>query len=410
MLLKPLSVSLLLASLMGCGQVAPPSSAPRLYEDSCAGLFTAYATWAEGCLGARLPDAEKHDLLANCNVRAAIPGIHVAPAAFSDCAGKVAASSCAVLPVECLTREDIGSVESTFLGTGVDSFDYELFPRAAGAFPMGASCSLSAECLSGACSGSPNACGACIAVARLGEPCDAQHACAGSLCESGVCVDPGLPEGSACWVNGGGECQAKLRCTGLNGVCVARLGLGVGCTEDTNGFTEPCIEGATCSGSVCTAIEEAGPGERCDYRVHPCVGELYGCFDGVCRKPIADVPEGGSCTRDACATGLHCVSDTCEAPVDEGGPCGELASCVTGLSCLRDSDTSNHCGLGRAEGAECWLLGECASGFECKLGKGGGKCEAIYQHPIWCTDALPCSEGETCRSGVCIPLAICSEP
>lgn len=411
MLLKPLSAGLLLASLTGCGEIALPSQPPVYYEDSCAGLFSAYATWAGGCRGEKLSDADEHELLSRCTVRTAIPGIHVAPAAFSDCAGKVAASSCAVLPVECLTRSDIDNEQSTFLGTGVESWQYELFPRTPGALPMGASCSLGAECLSGACSGSPSACGACVAFARLGEACDAQQLCVGSTCDGSVCVDPGLPEGSACLVNGFGACQAKLRCVnGLNGVCAPRLGIGMACNEDPGDSSGGCVEGAVCSGSLCMAVEEAGPGEPCDNKVHQCVAELYGCFDGVCRKPIGDVPEGGSCDRDACASDLHCVASICEVPAEEGKLCSQLASCVSGLSCLRDSDTSNHCGPGLAEGAECWLSGECASGLECNIGKGGGKCAPIYHHPTWCTDAMPCGEDMTCRSGVCIPLAICTGP
>ena len=413
---KLFSFSLLLVALTGCGQAVlpldPPGKPsvgqdPSKYSDTCAGLFDAYAVWATGCLGTPLPDGLRDDLVAHCAAREALPGINVAPAAFHDCAGKIAASYCASLPLECLSPSDYAAQTTlTWLGGSVYPYYYEVFPRAPGSLAAGEGCSLDAQCQSGTCM-SQESCGICIDSKQVGEACDATSSCVNSACQSGVCVEVGVAEGGACYQGkGGSNCLSSLYC-GKNG-CVPRLAVGSPCSG--NG-TFVCQVGTLCRANTCLPIHEVHEGDACDSSLAPCRGEGLTCMDGLCRRPVDNVPAGGSCSFDTCVLGLNCVGGTCAVPVAAGGLCKHSDACMQGLTCLHaPGQKIGQCGAPPGEGGKCEEPWGCASNLYCQFTKGGGFCKAVGLPTTECDQFRSCGGSQVCRRGKCVQLDLCSAP
>ena len=414
---KLFSFSLLFFALTGCGQIVVPTAAPvvpdpvvpdlAMHRATCTALFDAYAKREQECVGTPISAALHDDLVVHCSAREALPGVSVAPSAFLDCAEKIAVSSCASLPLECLSpADDSAQTALTWLGGSVTPFYYEVFPRAAGELLAGKSCSIGAQCASGACA-SNETCGFCVDRKIAGEACDVTSRCLGSECIAGTCTETGTPLGASCQATkGDSDCLSSLYCK--DSVCVPRRQVGDACSV---GDLPICVPGSICRASTCQIVQYVKEGEACDDAVTRCGAEGTRCTDGVCRLPVDGVQAGGSCSFDTCAVGLHCSASVCVLPVVLGGPCAESAACLTGFACLGTSSGAGHCGAPIVEGADCQSMGECASGLWCEFAKDPtGKCRAAWSSSAPCGETTPCGGAEVCRSGECRPLDLCSVP
>lgn len=414
---KRFSFSLLFLALTGCGQIVVPTAPPVVpdpvvpdlatHSATCTALFDAYAKREQECVGTPISAELRDDLVVHCSAREALRGVSVAPAAFLDCAKKIAVSSCASLPLECLSpADDSAQTTLTWLGGSVAPFRYEVFPRADGVLVAGKSCSFGAQCASGVCA-SNETCGFCVDPRNAGDACDVKSRCLDSECIAGTCTETGTPLGSACEdIKGDSDCLSSLYCK--DSVCVPRLQVGDTCPDT---YLPVCAQGSICRASTCQIVHYVKEGEACDEGVARCGAEGAECVDGVCRRPVDGVLAGSACSFDTCAVGLHCSAFVCVAPSPPGGPCVDAAGCMTGLACLGTSTGAGHCGAPIVEGADCQAQGECASGLACEFAKDpSGTCRAAWSSPGQCGETSPCGGTEVCRGGECRPLDLCSAP
>ena len=406
-MLRKILASALLFPFLACSRVLP---APEDLSSACRGLYDAYSTWSSACAGPVLDATSRDELVTRCQERAALPGIKVSPAAIQACAEQIAASSCAALPLACLTQHDAGQTGlPTDVWLGSASFGrYELFPRVAGALAAGAACDLDAQCRSGRCSSAATACGVCVDLKSPGEACGTTAVCAyGSNCEGAVCVAWGNGPGASCQApKGASNCRSGLHCP--NGTCVPRHAVGESCAGEVLSF-ESCVEGAVCNASVCRAIVTVHAGEACDAAALCEEGTF--CTDSHCRAPQLGVGPGGTCGIDVCSPGLACNYGACVTAVPAGGACSFTAPCAAGLICFADASGS-RCGAPPTEGGACASPTDCAGGFFCGGHAGGTQtfCHRGLDLGQPCDVGSSCSASLSCSGGVCSALGACSAP
>jgi hypothetical protein len=406
-----LASSLLLFSIAGCGQTVTPL--PTSPDDSqalttaCTALYDSYVTWTKGCTGVQPARAEIEDLAAGCAARAALPGIEVTAKALLSCSAKVTASSCAALPLECLTRAEgyedarvsLTNVVSSIVENGSI---YQLFPRTKGKLTLGLACNFGAQCSSGTC-GAGKDCGVCVELKDPGEACDATATCrVGSQCNDGVCVDLRKPLGEMCFT--GKEqfvCQAGLYCTGE--ACATVLGVGDACSGN---LSNECGPSATCDASICQAITIGHAGDACDDVAARCIEGTF-CQDGSCHVPVANVPLNGSCGVDVCALGLNCNYGHCAPPLKAGAHCLSWEECGGGNYCQTDASSTTFCAAPIHEGEACGATPWCEPGLFCDATT--KRCRRNVDEGAACDDAVPCRLPFTCRDGLCGD-ALCSAP
>jgi hypothetical protein len=413
---------LLLLSLTACGQSVAlpqgPESRPVATDTTtaCTSLYASYAGWVKGCTGADLDDGEIDHLVTSCTERAALPGVDAPAAAIAGCGAQIAASSCAALPVDCITPSYLGENRpriAAFL-TNEDEVAYHLFPLAQGKLAAGLACDIAAQCQSGACSTAFSytydiTCGICVDWKDVGEACDATTLCAhGSSCTDGVCKSWEGALGEACEApKGSSNCQPDLYCPGST--CVPRLHVGDAC-GDTFDQWEACPQGSLCRDAVCQLIVEGHAGDACDDDVVRCEAEML-CADGHCRAPVANVGIGGACDGDVCAPSLRCRSGVCAVPATAGESCSEDRECAAGLICPSLLIQSPRCGAPRTEGQTCESSDACQEGLFCD--------GAIPMMPVChpkaaagepCSDTARCWAPLSCIDGVCSELGVCSAP
>ena len=408
------SLSLLLFTLTACGQTItePPVTTPEptTTTASCAAFVDAYTSWATGCRGTTLPAGRRDDLVDHCAARAALPGVEVSAGAIAACAAKITLAECTGVPLECVSPlgrfDNSGQLSYVWMGNSISDTYYDLFPRARGSLAAGAACDIGEQCQSGNCT-SLDSCGSCVDESKPGEACGPTALCVGrrNQCTDGVCVEIGLPEGSACQeAKGDSDCLLSLYCS--NGTCVPRLKVGDACPED--GYLPVCPTDATCLDAVCQHVEEVHEGEACDIGPVSCTGEGLFCDGKTCRKPRTGAPAGSSCFQDFCAEGLICATYTCAAPKKAGEACEYTESCAAGLACLYGATNSGVCGTPKSEGASCASLEECAKGLHCDQAGPEWTCKVLPELTIECAERYPCSGSEICRAGVCGAFAACS--
>lgn len=257
--------------------------------------------------------------------------------------------------------------------------------------PIGEACAFDDQCETGRCSADPDteACGECVTIAALGQPCTGAHqGCSTSaVCRDGVCQSLRKIEGDECALGAKGydyeECDVELYCAptvrwGMHGVCARRSPIG-----------ERCGDGVPCAlGLWCDHEDEACmlpiPG-ACGFG-HVCHHGFTCGDDGVCHP--GTLAEGAPCglvdgsfIRNECGPGLICgsaplpnggtSSTTCVPLPGKGEPCVR-ESCGEGLFCLvsRITSTDRVCDTPRGEGEACsneFYYGiACAEGLECR--------------------------------------------
>ncbi len=396
-------------AVVSCGGPGP-TAVPERNGDGCAALYDAYVVWSDKCAGPVLEDSVREDLVTRCARRAALPGISVASHAFDACAQKIKGSSCAALPLECLSAHD-GVVASglggVWLGSSIFSAD-ELFPHVVGTLATGRACDIDAQCATGICGSEIDAtCGVCVERHPSGGTCGQTAICEyGSNCQDGTCVSWGKPEGEACMtVKGDSDCRRDLHCK--DAACVPRLHVGDPCNADLLP-REECEPSSACVASFCKGDSIAHAGEACDEAAHCEPGTS--CVEGVCRIPRADVALGGACGIDVCASNLVCHYGVCEQGASSGASCSGPSpeACSPTLACIFDG-TSASCDRPRTEGGACTNVADCAAGFQCSRGLDSlGVCKRELGPGEACGPGLYCRGSLECRSNVCVPLGACS--
>jgi hypothetical protein len=216
-----------------------------------------------------------------------------------------------------------------------------------GTLPNGASCTTPWQCASGRCSvDSINACGACVPVAALGEPCISTLLgtdCADNL----VCaLTPTSPTTPVCAapVSLGGACADTSVCPGddycdlTTHVCTKLPALGQACDANAFYYCDPTKTGAVCDSTsgTCLAVTAISTGGACglvDGGISSCAGTCaYSNPDGgegTCNPFGA---EGAACAADApCLPGLVCAGGVCTS----AGCDGTADAATTPASALR---------------------------------------------------------------------------
>lgn len=233
----------------------------------------------------------------------------------------------------------------------------------------GDACSLDAECDSGACAAAAGACGACIALPDVGEPCT-----------QGL-LGPACKPGASCFTTSGGATG-----TGTCGEVLTwtQAPLGGGCSYANIGPHAHCAPDLTCApNSQCVARKPRGT--PCDVSVDECAHALrcLGDVDGIrrCLPIVEETTLGAACGKGGapgafhqCDLNAHLVcgtGDTCQAfAVADPSLCAVDADCPFGL-CLDHACKPRGVGLG----LPCLSNAECSSGY----------CEADA-----CTQRLTC--------------------
>lgn len=206
----------------------------------------------------------------------------------------------------------------------------------------------------------------CEPGASEGDPCgDAMPCVDGSTCLGEVCT--AIEPGDPCtWSE---DCPAGSFCNDRSEQCEPLREEGEECDE----YDAPCAADLFCSSEsypeVCA--QPHGPGEECDRYREPCRPELYCDTDEYPNTCVARPALGAACDSDTgCAPGARCETSyggTCVARVDEGEPCDTISWDPLGSSCLQGLFCSYLDGSYVCSAPR--ELGEsCDSGAECASG------------------------------------------
>lgn len=229
--------------------------------------------------------------------------------------------------------------------------------------PLGASCIVGFECMSGncvtgaCCSTATCATGAVCNTATKAGTCAKPNgtACgAASECESGLCVD-GVCCNSAC----GGQCQA-CNVTGFAGTCTAVFGA-------------PHGTRAACAG--------AGSADVCQQQI------CNGTDTTACHyAPAYTVP----CGTTSCSAGKETHTSTCNG----SGKCADVPKSCGVYACGATSCKSS-----------CSADGDCIAGYYCDTSKNA--CVPLLGLGRKCSASSPCTAGLFCTDGVCCNVSDC---
>ena len=325
-----------------------------------------------------------------------------------------------------------------------------------GDLPDGASCNEDSDCNSGHCNhaiccDSGDCClsaAGCPGQYKKYPACDDAAGCQGhrvdATCDNFVCGSLEAEDDSGCgwWTEahdcgpflsvvcngsvqqeqplcptvclGDDECDASAHC---DGACLADLGDGAACDEDSDCQSFHCQNGFCCSSGDCCALANHCPGEYSESATcqdpQTCQGSRLeaACQANVCVS--LEVADDSACDGQSPALDcgfydpVYCSGDGDQQPpscpvaclVDE--ECTALAHCDGG-HCLADLADGKTCD----ENGDC-TSGYCQNGFCCETGDCcfvAGDCPAEYASPSECISP-PLCEGErqdaTCELSVC---------
>jgi hypothetical protein len=210
-----------------------------------------------------------------------------------------------------------------------------------------------------------------------GNPCNGIEACVPALgcatldpleCDDGVdCTDDTCDPGLGCVFT-----PSNARCTDRAGGTCTDLGCVYGCEMASDCVSDdPCV--------IPTCVDGT-----CQLRRMTCEAGLE-CCGGTCEAPGCDDDE--HCTRDVCDRALGCQ----HLPRIDG--CDDGDACTTG----------DHCVMGTCEpmgGRACASSDPCRAGF---CDPSTGDCDEMLLTGTPCLDDDPCTVGDTCSSGTCVP-------
>ena len=280
----------------------------------------------------------------------------------------------------------------------------------------GDACTQGDSCAGAVCKGSSkncddsNACttdqcdaktGDCAHIAQTNTTCDDGKPCTkGDICSNGTCA------GTLLQCNDGNPCTSD-NCDPLTGNCgYVPLADGATCSDLNQCTTgDKCVAGA-CKGfdwqatgqcddkNACTTdscqpgggcIHIPADGKTCDDG-NPCT-TLDKCAGTSCKGSTKDCADTNKCTSDSCdaVTGL-CKHDQFVGPCDDGNKCTTNDQCQDGLcnGSATNCDDGNSCTNDICDSVK---------GCTHKLYDGGTPCD----------DGLPCTIGDKCDGGQCVP-------
>lgn len=213
--------------------------------------------------------------------------------------------------------------------------------------PLGATCSLNADCRSGECGpalqGGGEIC--CEAVCANGQRCS----------PAGTCVDAPDPDGSTCAINSdclSGNCVAGRCCeSACNGVCQACSGLG-DCNLNPGNDARCAPVDCPASNTVCVAYPPDVTTDLC-------------ASFGACRTSQQECRPQFAAAGTLCENVAPNIRGTCDgagnclapAPVPPGGSCSNGAGCQDG-ACI-DGECVGTCVLGPSGSNTGSALDEC---------------------------------------------------
>lgn len=279
------------------------------------------------------------------------------------------------------------------------------------------SCIADSDCQSNRCLRSADTCGGtCSRPRTIGESCGDSEDCDSRTCTCnyGRCVE------FASEFCGPGDCGPGATCTFPARTCRAWVATGAACDPNEDACEPgcrcagncvepnsvapggPCLDSGDCAGGWCygaapapgavvgRCVAYAALGSRCDGEMLRPDRQTGRCVDGIVRR-IGDVGDGCLHEED-CLLGLRCGYQ-CEQPMGIGDECPGIYYCgayercdlttlrctsklgAAGTGCANDDDceshicTANHtCDPPRANGEQCWLGIQCASGWCGRLG------------------------------------------
>ena len=337
-----------LANCACTGGAAPGTETCNGIDDDCNGVID------DPC--ARL--GEPCGVDADCSTRLCMDtgtGIRV-------CSARCVAGSGAPCP-------DGGYCDGTACGEG--------FCRPAGeggTEPLGAPCTIAANCLSRFCAPRPDGATVCTHGCTPGSVgCLAGEACWALVEACGACMDgDAVPPPRAF----GEPCRTDVDCA--SGYCLID--------------GDPAACGADCPYRYCTA--SCGAAGECPAGAH--------CRDGICVLGTASDP------GDTCMTDADCLAGTC-IPPGGGGRCIEgctpAGTCASGFVCMDSYCVPD----GLRPGDLC-----AAPGDPCM----GGVCASFEDDIVCvsrCTDVTDCDSGLVCvpgvdGSGICVPTSLAGGP
>lgn len=259
----------------------------------------------------------------------------------------------------------------------------------------------------------PTAARACLDAIANGS-CDALLGGLPKVCDD--TIEGTIPLGAACTVDA--ECGSSRYCdasTACPGKCAERGSSGAPCVEDS-----ACGRGLVCTpaGTCATPIAK---GAACDEKGAPCVAGAF-CFgatadtQGRCSDvdTLFTTNEGQACdvaSGPLCSLDLTCVptggtSGTCEEPSSLGQGCAAAFpdGCGSDAHCELGTDGTGTCvalpGAGepcaQVFGPQCKPFARCVNGTCRNLQRLGGNCEADIMCYSGNCDASVCKSTDAC--------------
>ncbi len=273
------------------------------------------------------------------------------------------------------------------------------------AIPDGTTCSLGADCESGACvdgvccntpcTGScaacdvPGAIGTCTAV--VGTPHGTRSCGLFATCTSSGCA-------TTCASSA--DCVASAYCAGT--VCAAKKTNGAGCSASGECASAHCVDGVCCDaacGGACEACDATGKVGTCSaitgapHGTRPACGGVGAgttcgnTCDGLDRAKCNYPKASAACGVDGCASGIETHVSAC----DGAGKCSDVATACGAYACGATACKKTCAGTA-----------DCAAGFLCS----GTTCVPLPGLGEACATGATCSSG-LCTDGVCCGVADC---
>ncbi|MBM4371991.1 MAG: hypothetical protein FJ098_10070, partial [Deltaproteobacteria bacterium] len=323
----------------------------------------------------------------------------------------------------------------------------------------GDACTAGDHCVQGTCTGQAVTCddgnpctddscdglGGCLAAPNAadcddGDPCTAGDHCAAGIC-AGEAVDCQCQDDDDCAVLEDGDvCNGTLVCATdlVPHLCILEPGSQVSCPEPPAGPDALCLS-ATCDPLTGTCgFVPANEGKACEDGNACTFGDL--CGDGNCEAgPLLACADGNPCTDDSCLPASGCSFLPNAAPCTDQNPCTNgdhcaggacahtsVTACNDGNPCTTDSCNPSTGGcLFIVNQEPCNDGNTCTTGDHCHLGdciaggtlpcSDGNVCTDDACHPATgctftpnaapCTDLNPCSLGDHCQNGWCLPTS-----
>ncbi len=211
--------------------------------------------------------------------------------------------------------------------------------------------------------------------------------------------------------------------------------------NDCDGATDEksCSDGNQCTDDECDPIlgcENPFNSQPCEDG-SPCT-ELDKCFAGTCLGTFVNCDDGNPCTNDECDPAGGCKTSFNALPCSDGNLCTQGDACSSGI-CLPgapvDCDDGNECTLATCDkdtGCQAQPLSKpCNDSNPCTVDDGciGGSCSGslkdcsdgdscttdacdpdtpggcVHSPTLAgpCDDGLPCTTGDHCLGGTCVP-------